>query len=113
MLNVHAGFPCSFYAFVLSLQLHPIEIARQLTLIQSEYFRAIHPSELVDASWMKDEKKEDASPHLLKLNRFETTVSGSLVAVVFFFFLLPLLLLPYSPLYFFLPSSSFFFLFPV
>lgn len=53
-----------------------MEIARQLTLIQSEYFRAIHPSELVDASWMKDEKKEKASPNLLKLNRFETTVSG-------------------------------------
>lgn len=58
------------------LTLHPVEIARQLTLIQSEYFRAIHPSELVDASWMKDEKKEKASPNLLKLNRFETTISN-------------------------------------
>lgn len=57
------------------VQLHPVEIARQLTLIQSEYFRAIHPSELVDASWMKDERKEKSSPNLLKLNRFETTVS--------------------------------------
>lgn len=56
-----------------------MEIARQLTLIQSEYFRAIHPSELVDASWMKDEKKEKASPNLLKLNRFETTVSDVVV----------------------------------
>ncbi len=54
-----------------------MEIARQLTLIQSEYFRAIHPSELVDASWMKDERKEKSSPNLLKLNRFETTVSRS------------------------------------
>lgn len=61
------------------LTLHPVEVARQLTLIQSEYFRAIHPSELVDASWMKDEKKEKASPNLLKLNRFETTMSNWLV----------------------------------
>ena len=57
-----------------------MEIARQLTLIQSEYFRAIHPSELVDASWMKDEKKEKASPNLLKLNRFETTVSVTVLS---------------------------------
>ena len=59
----------------LLIQLHPVEFARQLTLIQSEYFRAIHASELVDASWMKEEQKERASPHLLRLNRFETTVS--------------------------------------
>lgn len=58
------------------LTLHPVEIARQLTLIQSEYFRAIHPSELVDASWMKEERKESSSPNLLKLNRFETKVSN-------------------------------------
>ena len=55
-------------------QLHPKEIARQLTLIMSANFRAIHPSELVDASWMKEKKKETASPNLLKHTRFETMV---------------------------------------
>ena len=55
-------------------QLHPKEIARQLTLIMAENFRAIHPSELVDASWMKEKKKEMASPNLLKHTRFETMV---------------------------------------
>ena len=63
------------YPYCTLIQLHPVEFARQLTLIQSEYFRAIHASELVDASWMKEEQKERASPHLLRLNRFETTVS--------------------------------------
>jgi son of sevenless-like protein len=55
--------------------LHPLEIARQLTLILSDYYRAIHLSELVDASWMKELKKETASPNLFKLSRFETRVS--------------------------------------
>ena len=55
-------------------QLHPKEIARQLTLIMAENFRAIHPSELVDASWTKEKKKETASPNLLKHTRFETMV---------------------------------------
>ena len=59
-----------------------MEFARQLTLIQSEYFRAIHASELVDASWMKEEQKERASPHLLRLNRFETTVRRMTVSVL-------------------------------
>jgi len=66
------------------LTLHPVEFARQLTLIQSEYFRAIHASELVDASWMKEEQKERASPHLLRLNRFETTVSNWLTMEIVF-----------------------------
>lgn len=59
------------------MQLHPKEIARQLTLIMAENFRAIHPSELVDASWMKETKKETASPNLLKHTRFETMVPQS------------------------------------
>ena len=60
------------------MQLHPKEIARQLTLIMAENFRAIHPSELVDASWMKEKKKETASPNLLRHTRFETLVSNAL-----------------------------------
>ena len=63
-----------FKCLCLYFQLHPKEIARQLTLIMSENFRAIHPSELVDASWMKEKKKEAASPNLLKHTRFETMV---------------------------------------
>lgn len=66
------------------LSLHPREFARQLTLILSEYFRAIHPSELVDASWMKEERKEKASPNLLRLNRFETTVANWLAMEIVF-----------------------------
>ena len=46
-----------------------------LLLLPSFLFhRAIRPSELVDASWTKDDKKEDASPNLLKMSRFENKV---------------------------------------
>ena len=69
-------------------QLHPVEVARQLTLIQSEYFRAIHTSELVDASWMKEAQKETASPNLLRLNRFETNVSTTNSTLLLVMFLL-------------------------
>ena len=46
------------------------------SMLDLHHNRAIHPSELVDASWMKEERKESSSPNLLKLNRFETKVSN-------------------------------------
>eukprot|EP01147_Barroeca_monosierra_P001967 gene1967-5051_t len=56
------------------LTLHPTELARQLTLIDSELYRAIQPSELVGQQWTKKEK-ETRSPHVLAFIRHFNRIS--------------------------------------
>lgn len=53
------------------MTLHPVEIARQVTLLEFDLYRAIQPSELVGAPWMK-ENKYQTSPNLLKMVNFST-----------------------------------------
>ncbi|XP_070181903.1 son of sevenless homolog 1-like isoform X2 [Littorina saxatilis] len=53
------------------MALHPVEIARQVTLLEFDLYRAIQPSELVGSPWMK-ENKHKTSPNLLSMIQFST-----------------------------------------
>lgn len=53
----------------------PIEIARQLTLIESELFFSIKCNELLDKAWMSDEK-ERLSPNVIRFTTHFNLVSS-------------------------------------
>jgi len=49
------------------LTVHPLEFARQATLLESELFKAIKPNELISLGWTKTDKKHELSPNVSKL----------------------------------------------
>ncbi|MBZ3876836.1 Son of sevenless-like protein 2 [Sciurus carolinensis] len=69
----HISKPGQFETFDL-MTLHPIEIACQLTLLESDLYRKVQPSELVGSVWTKEDK-EISSQNLLKLIRHATNLT--------------------------------------
>ena len=56
------------------LEIHPVELARQLTLYESELFRKIKPWEFLNQGWAK--KGGVNAPNVLEMIHWSTRVSG-------------------------------------
>eukprot|EP00211_Chloroparvula_japonica_P000959 CAMPEP_0119135872 /NCGR_PEP_ID=MMETSP1310-20130426/20227_1 /TAXON_ID=464262 /ORGANISM="Genus nov. species nov., Strain RCC2339" /LENGTH=985 /DNA_ID=CAMNT_0007126817 /DNA_START=12 /DNA_END=2966 /DNA_ORIENTATION=- len=56
------------------LQLSPVEVARQLTVIEAELYRKIKPWEFLNQAWAK--KGGVKAPNVLEMIRWSTRVSG-------------------------------------
>ncbi|TPX55448.1 hypothetical protein PhCBS80983_g05300 [Powellomyces hirtus] len=55
------------------LDFEPLELARQLTLMEFELFKAIRSREYLDLAWMK-ETKETEAPNILRMTRWSNHV---------------------------------------
>ncbi|KAI8901142.1 ras guanine nucleotide exchange factor domain-containing protein [Globomyces pollinis-pini] len=62
-------------------ELDPLEVARQLTLIEHELFTSIKPRELVGLAWMKDDK-EILAPNIIRMVRWSNHIIQWLVTEI-------------------------------
>ncbi|KAJ3318353.1 hypothetical protein HDV06_000533 [Boothiomyces sp. JEL0866] len=62
-------------------EIDPLELARQLTLIEYELFTCIKPREFVGLSWMKDDK-EIRAPNIIRMVRWSNHVIQWLVTEI-------------------------------
>src|SRR5690606_32845280 len=55
------------------MALHPVEMARQLTLIEERFYQAVQPNEFLEQKWTKKDSKAQLAPNLSAfIERFNT-----------------------------------------
>lgn len=62
--------------FLRILDFDPLELARQITLIEFEMFRSIKPTEFLDQAWLSKDK-EKLAPGILSMTKWSTRVCFS------------------------------------
>ncbi|KAJ3092462.1 hypothetical protein HK102_007086 [Quaeritorhiza haematococci] len=62
-------------------EVDPLEVARQLTLIEFELFGAIKPREFLDLGWMKPDK-EIRAPNIMRMTRWSNHVVKWLISEI-------------------------------
>jgi len=55
--------------------LEPIEVARQLTILEYDIFKGIKPTEFLDQAWLKDDKLKQA-PGICEMANWSTKVTS-------------------------------------
>jgi len=63
------------------LQIDPLEIARQLSMIEQKIYRSINPSELLNMAWQKKDK-EIISPNIVALTKIFNKISNWVYAEI-------------------------------
>ncbi|KAI8812363.1 ras guanine nucleotide exchange factor domain-containing protein [Cladochytrium replicatum] len=63
------------------IELDPLELARQLTLIEFELFTSIKAREFLDLAWMKDDK-DTRAPNIMKMTRWFNHVVHWLISEI-------------------------------
>ena len=67
---IQSQFNCNPMLWSIPVCRHPVEVARQLTKIESELYRSIKASELTGQGWTKADKHARAPNVLNMINRF-------------------------------------------
>lgn len=63
------------------LDIDPLEMARQMTIVEHQLFMSIHPTEFMDQKWMKKDK-ETKAPNICRMTKWSNHVARWIVTEI-------------------------------
>ena len=63
------------------MDIDPLELARQLTLLEFELFKTIKPTEFLDQAWLSKDK-EKLAPGIMSMTKWSTRVSSTILLII-------------------------------